>query len=735
MKNITLCAIDTVNPLHALRALDLSRRRFAVAQTLFITAGDASYHLADCRIERVPAFASRADYSRFVVRDLLRYIDTSHVLLVQWDGYVLNADQWQDAFLDYDYIGAPWGWEPEFRVGNGGFSLRSRRLLQALQDPRIDTFDPEDVVICRTHRPMLERDYGIEFAPEALAAAFSFEATYPQGKTFGFHGLFNMWGMLHPQELPDFVGQLDAGTVRSPQYLQLAKNYLDLARPQEARVVLARRQQVNPHDPALAPLLNRLASTATAAAPSATPSESSAPSASVDTVAVLRQAMQLHQQGQLYPASQLYQQVLREDPSNALALHYLGVLAMQGGQPGDGERLIRRALALRDDLPDLHNNLGLCLRQLDRNEEALACYEAALALKPDYVEAMNNYGLDLQILRRPAQAQQWFERALALRPDFAQAHWNLSLALLLQGDLHRGWQEYEWRLRCLPPTAIDTATRAIPRWQGEPLAGKTVLVREEQGAGDTVQFCRFVSRLAAAGARVIFQAQPSLHALLASLPGVVRVVSQWSGDDTADYQIPVVSLAHRFDLSLADLPGPMPYLSVDPALRAAWQHRLPSDGVLKVGLVWAGNPKQANDRNRSAPLASLAPLFEVAGVTWYSLQHGPAAAQLPPPGVAWHALDAACPSFADTAAAILALDVVVSVCTSVIHLAGALGKPAILMLSYGGDWRWLQDRADSPWYPSITIVRQTEPGDWPGVARAVAQLLQARAAADVRASS
>lgn len=720
-RDITLCAIDTRNPLHALRALDLSRRQFPCADTLFLTDGADDYTLPGCRIERIAPFAERADYSRFVIKGLLDHIRTRHVLLIQWDGYVVNARAWRDDFLDYDYIGAPWGWHQDaYRVGNGGFSLRSRRLLEALRDPEIDPADPEDETICRRYRPLLEQRHGIRYAPEDLAAQFSFEGTYPQGLPFGFHGLFNLWAFLPARELEDFIARLDPATVRGPQMLRLAQNYAELHRTDEARCVLRYRLAVAPDDAAARELLARLpaAGGTPAAAPAATPQARAA--------ALLGTAMQHHQAGRLYDAQALYQQVLQIEPANAVAIQYLGVLAMQAGQPQAGEAMIRRALALRPDLPDFHNNLGLCLRLQDKLDDAMAAYRAALALAPGYVEAMNNLGLDLQASGRVDEAAAQFEQAVALKPDFAQAHWNLGLAHLVRGDLQRGWPEYEWRARCLPTTPADQQTAHLPRWRGEDLAGRTLVLREEQGAGDTLQFIRYAAVLAERGARIVALAGPALAELVATATGVTQVVTDPAALPAADFQCKLLSVPAVLGTTLATVPARVPYLSADPARAAAWramvEARAGSTAGMRVGLVWAGNPKHTNDRNRSCPLSALAPWFALPGIAWFSLQKGDAAGQLAaqPEARAVHDLGSELESFADTAAAIAALDLVITVDTSVAHVAGALGRPVWVLLPFAPDWRWLLERDDSPWYPTMQLIRQRTRGDWAEVASRVA---------------
>jgi hypothetical protein len=257
MKSITLCCIDCVNQPLAIRALRLSMPALAFTETLLLTSGCDD--LPDLRVEHIPPLRSHAEYSHFVAKTLVAHIHTSHVLLVQWDGYIINPQAWTDEFLEYDYIGATWGFlnKEDYRVGNGGFSLRSKRLLEALQDPEIVETHPEDVAICRQYRPLLEQRYGIRFAPEAVAERFSFESTTPPDVPFGFHALHNMWVCLKHEELHDFLMLLTPDVLKSLQCLLLAKNLLARGRRREAIAVLERRLQILPADEATLALLKQ----------------------------------------------------------------------------------------------------------------------------------------------------------------------------------------------------------------------------------------------------------------------------------------------------------------------------------------------------------------------------------------------------------------------------------------------------------------------------------------------
>ena len=747
-ERVTICAIDCANPVHALLALDISLSRMAFADAVFLSDRASEYALDGVRMVNIPRIESGQGYSRFVLKELGQHFDTSHVLLIRWDGYVLDPSAWRAEFLDFDYIGAPWGWySDEHRVGNGGFSLRSGRLCTALRDPEVAEAHPEDEAIGRRYRPLLESRHGIRFAPESLAAGFSFEATYPTGPTFGFHGLFNMWMVVPRDGLGRFVAELSDEVVAGPQYLRLARNYRELNRREEAIITLQERARRNSSDTEAMALLSAWQSDAQPAAlpgvgrndpcPCGSGKRYKAccgqlgqpgPNAGTDTIrasfdprALLDQATAFHQAGNLEQAETIYRRVLAVAPDNIVAMQYLGVLSLQKGDALTAETMVRRAIASADDVPEFHSNLGLCLRAQGRLEEAVACYRRAISLRSDYAGAYSNLGLDLQALGRPEHAMAAFEDAIAADPALAEAHWNLGLVRLLLGRYRQAWAEYEWRLRC---QAFERDRLVLPGatpWQGEPLAGRTLLIRQEQGAGDTIQFMRFIPPLVGAAGRVIVEIAPSLQALArASLPGAV-VVDRDGWQEPADFYVNLMSLPLQRALALEQLPFATRYVKAEPESASRWRDRVAGSRGLRVGIAWAGNPTHANDRNRSCPAEFLEPLLGVGGCSWFSLQKG-----RPFPS-AWRGrvvdLAEELQDFAETAAAMQALDLVVAVDTSVAHLAGALGVPVWVMLPFAPDWRWLVDRADSPWYPSARLFRQSAPGDWHSVAESVVSAL------------
>ncbi|MEO6435701.1 MAG: tetratricopeptide repeat protein, partial [Tepidisphaeraceae bacterium] len=314
-----------------------------------------------------------------------------------------------------------------------------------------------------------------------------------------------------------------------------------------------------------------------------------------------------------------------------------------------------------------------------------------------------------------------FETAIGLRPDFAQAHFNLALALLMRGELSRGWEELEWRLQ--PPGANRTARihHAIPAWRGELLGGRSILLHAEQGFGDAIQFARYVPMVADRGGRIILMCRPALRRLFERLRGVEQVIEPGPSVPRVDVQCPFMSLPRAFGTTLESIPADVPYLSPPPELIDTWKAKLDGISGMKVGFAWAGSRTNTRDRYRSCRLDDLAPLFEVSGVTFVNLQKGEAGSTLPT-GILDPTGDLH--DWADTAALLANLDLVISVDTAIVHLAGAMGKPVWTLLSAAGEWRWLRDRTDTSWYPTMRLWRQKTLGEW--------EELMGRVAAELR---
>ena len=389
--------------------------------------------------------------------------------------------------------------------------------------------------------------------------------------------------------------------------------------------------------------------------------------------------------------------------------------------------LYDRALRLKPDYAEALSNRGAALRMLNRPQEAWDSYEQALRIKPDYIDALYNRGIIPQELGRHEEALACFAQALRVKPGHVDAHWNSSLSRLALGDFERGFAEYEWRWETAGFAPAKSA-HPQPLWLGKsPLRGKTLLLRAEQGLGDTLQFCRYAPMAAALGAEVLLEVQAPLKTLLAGLAEGVRVFAQGEALPGFDCQCPLLSLPLAFDTRLDSMPAAAAYLQADPARAAAWRARLGGAERPCIGLAWSGSPAHKNDSARSIPLAAFARLAAGPG-QFVSLQKQVREADLAAlrerPDIL-HFGDAL-GDFADTAALLANLDLVVAVDTAVAHLAAAMGLPVWLLLPFNADWRWLLGREDSPWYPRMRLFRQPEIGDWDSVIRRVGAELAAR---------
>ncbi|MGC8793964.1 MAG: tetratricopeptide repeat protein, partial [Bryobacteraceae bacterium] len=469
----------------------------------------------------------------------------------------------------------------------------------------------------------------------------------------------------------------------------------------------------------------------------------------------LELALEHQRAGRWGEAERIYRQVLEQRPEHPDALHLLGVLKAQRGEPVAAAALIARAIGQNPAAPAYHNNLGNVLQELGRIGESLLCYEEALRLAPDYVEALVNLGnalnrldrfgdalacyLEAQRLRPgdPAvyvnlaralveegmlkEAMTCVSEALRLEPDNAQAHAVRALVWLLDGDLERGLEEYEWRWRLRPGAQREFAQ---PQWDGSPLEGRRILLHAEQGLGDTIQFLRFATTVGRAGGRVLIECQKRLVELAATVEGVEAVVAAGDPLPGFDVHAPLMSLPRILKTRLETIPNATPYLC---APKACGAPPLPKKEGLWVGLGWAGNPTHTNNHRRSLQLTQLAPLAQVSGVTLVSLQGGPGAEQAhsPPEGMRLLTLPQGWNELPRLAAAVERLDLVITVDTMYAHLAGALGRPVWVLLPFAPDWRWMREREDSPWYPTMRLFRQPARGAWAPVIERVKEELAA----------
>ena len=376
--------------------------------------------------------------------------------------------------------------------------------------------------------------------------------------------------------------------------------------------------------------------------------------------------------------------------------------------------------------------LGRALVQTGAADEGEALLRAVVAALPGHAEAQAWWGMALMALRRQAEALGPLEAALRLRP--AEKFWHMARAevLLALGRWEEGWAEHAWRWQGVSRARLRVPTETLARPDPGAWAGRTVLLYAEQGHGDTLQCLRYVPMAVAAGARVVLEVQPALVRLARGMAGA-EVVAAGEVVPAHDVAVPMFHLPWAFGTTVASVPPSGPYLAADPALAARWRGRLAGLAGLKVGLVWAGEPRPENpaalatDRRRSMSLAALAPLRAVAGVSFVSVQTGVAGRQAVPAGLALHDWTAELDDFAETAALMAGLDLVISVDTAPAHLAGALGREVWLLNRFDTCWRWLLDRDDSPWYPTLRQFRQERPGAWDGVVARVAAALAARA--------
>jgi tetratricopeptide (TPR) repeat protein len=437
----------------------------------------------------------------------------------------------------------------------------------------------------------------------------------------------------------------------------------------------------------------------------------------------------LGESGQLDESIAAYHRAIALAP-NLADIHYnLGATLAEKGLFREAIDAYLRALEIKPDSPDTHSNLGVALAEMGQVDEAMACYEKALALNPRFSHAHLNLAVALCFQGRFDEAEPGYRRAVACDPESANAHVSLSVLLLLRGHYEEGWREYEWRRR-VPRHSRHQRHFSVPRWQGETAIGKRILIHAEQGFGDTLQLVRYLPMaLRQAGAsQVIFECQAALLPLLRQLQSPdLEIVARTASTEA----LPPFDL----ELSLFSLPGvlrchepvPMrdPYLQADPALRAQWRARLASAPGLKVGLVWAGNPKHENDRRRSIPVEKLLPIIRLPGIRFVSLQvssDDSTAANLSAEGV----LDfrSNLTDFSESAALMAELDLIVTVDTAAAHLAGALGRPVWTLIPFVPDWRWGLDRDNTAWYPTMRLFRQTRIGDWEAVLARVAATLR-----------
>jgi tetratricopeptide (TPR) repeat protein len=439
--------------------------------------------------------------------------------------------------------------------------------------------------------------------------------------------------------------------------------------------------------------------------------------------------------GKLSEALACYQQALLLNPDWAETRINIGVALAGLNQLDEAVAHYREALRLQPDCAEAWSNLGRVFVKQGKWEDASGAFQRALEGQRNQAQAYYNLGYTLGEQGKPAEAANCFRQALRLKPDDVTAHWALALSLLVQGDFEQGWPEYEWRWR-LNGWSPQQLTQ--PVWDGSSLAGRTILLYGEGGLGDTIQFVRYAAVVKRYGGSVIVSCQKLLLPLLASCPGIDRLVAVGSELPAFDVQAPLLNLPRILKTSLATVPAETPYLFPDAKLQEKWQRKLSHYPGFTIGIAWQGNPQFYKDRKRSIPLIQFAPLARIPGVHLISLQKGQGTEQLRlvadefPVIDLGNRLDKRSGAFLDTAAIMKNVDLIITSDTAIAHLAGALGVSVWVALSYVPEWRWLLQREDCPWYPSMRLFRQTHAGDWEEVFDRMAHELSRRLAGSHR---
>ncbi|MCF8067713.1 MAG: tetratricopeptide repeat-containing glycosyltransferase family protein [Desulfobacterales bacterium] len=471
----------------------------------------------------------------------------------------------------------------------------------------------------------------------------------------------------------------------------------------------------------------------------------------------LENAIAHHREGRFEEAVAIYRSILQIEPNNPDALHLFGVVAHQKGRPDFALTLMGRAIKQSPKIPLYHSNIGLVYQALDNwdlavesfleairlqpdyaeaycnlgaamsekghLETAIEQYKRAIAFNPFYTEAYNNLGVALKCKGDLESARTHFDKAIQLNPGFAVAYINRASINLLLGNFLDGWNDFEWRIMHADWKYTYPILYDKPCWDGKPFHGKRLLIQEEQGIGDTLQFIRYLPMVKALGGTVIFETVKSLKGLLQFFPGIDELTScNFDGKPETDFDLYIhhLSLPKLFGTTLETIPAAVPYIFANPLYAAYWEKLLKGTDF-KVGIVWAGRPEHTNDHNRSCGLKYFEPLFTLPGIKIYGLQKGTAALEANNPLYQdiFVNFDEKFKDFNDTAGAIHNLDLVISVDTSVAHLAGAMGKPVWLLLPFSPDWRWMVGRDESPWYPSMRLFRQPRNGNWGSVFKKV----------------
>ena len=438
---------------------------------------------------------------------------------------------------------------------------------------------------------------------------------------------------------------------------------------------------------------------------------------------LLQSIINLYTQGQLQQALSESNQMLEQFPNSVILYNISGASNAGLMQFDAAIDSYKQALKIKPDYAEAYYNMGVALNDKGDPEAAIESYKQALKIKPDYAEAYNNIGIVLKDQGDLEAAIDSYKQAININPDYAEAYYNLSLLHLLRGNLDEGFKYHEWRLKIEKRFTVPARTNLV--WDGEQsLSGKHFVVYEEQGLGDIIQFCRYLPVLEQKGANVTFKVKSNLHALLQTMDSKTSLNTRLPEENKIDFELPLMSLPLALKTTVETIPAQIPYLYADDQRKKRWNEKLGNKTVTRIGLVWSGSTVHKNDHNRSLLLNQLTSLL-VLPVEFHSLQKEVREIDIKTltdfPKINQHQDDLL--DFSDTAALIDEMDLVISVDTVVAHLSGAMGKKTFILLPYSPDFRWMLDRADSPWYPTATLFRQPSVGDWDSVISEIRQLL------------
>ena len=436
----------------------------------------------------------------------------------------------------------------------------------------------------------------------------------------------------------------------------------------------------------------------------------------------------LEKQKQYAEAATSYEQALQLKPDYVEAYNHLGVVLNQLGRSAEAIENYKWALQIDPEYSEVYNNLGIALKEQEQFAEAITCFGQALYYEADFTEAHYNLANSLRDEGRCPEAIESYLRAIRLKPDYAEAHWNMALTLLLSGNFTEGWKRYRRRRNADLEILTDYHRSGKPRWDGAQFEGQRLFVHYEQGLGDNIQFVRYLPMVKARGGNIIFETLKPLIGLFEEFPWIDEIIDYRPDEQlsvTFDFYTSLLDMPNIFGTTVETIPNGVPYIHADPVKVQYWRNKIAGPG-LKVGIVWAGSPEHGNDRYRSCKLACFAPLTKIDDVQLYALQKGEAVNQIDALAgtIPIKRLSEEFEDFTDTAAAIENLDLVISVDTSVLHLAGAMGKPTWALLPFSPEWRWMLHRPDSPWYPTMTLFRQKERKGWDPVFQRVAAELR-----------